>query len=384
MSEIGRILIFAGAFGTVSILLNVYALKDWIKLRDWKFWLLSLALGCSPIFYRFLDRWGLDIYPASGLSLVWLGLVTLYFFIGIIFDGIQFLVAKFRKAFFFKSTRYLKVLIVLILGIWGLLEPYWLQVHEFKLMHPKIHEPIKIIHLSDWHFNQVTRNSRIKPISEIIQKYDPDLIVATGDMIDGNMALFMEWAKPLSEWRTPYGKIAIFGNHEYYHNISQAREFLENSGFTLLVDESLQLREDFVILGLDDPERRLIDKNYKNLNYELLSTLPSKPFRLVLKHKPVFSKEWFDKFDLALCGHTHGGVFFPVRWVQKYLFIGPGGLYRRGNSFIFVSHGIGTGGPPMRIGAPPDLAFWEIRPGPSIDISQSSYRSWIGPKPKLH
>ena len=68
------------------------------------------------------------------------------------------------------------------------------------------------------------------------------------------------------------------------------------------------------------------------------------------------------KFDLMLSGHLHGGLYFPIgELILKRFYIAHQGLTKIDGSFVHVSKGVGTGGPPMRFFTPPDVAIIEIK-----------------------
>ena len=55
--------------------------------------------------------------------------------------------------------------------------------------------------------------------------------------------------------------------------------------------------------------------------------------------------------DLQLSGHTHGGQFFPATLVPKIIYEKDWGYLKKDNFQLIVSSGVGTWGPPIRIGS---------------------------------
>ena len=82
---------------------------------------------------------------------------------------------------------------------------------------------------------------------------------------------------------------------------------------------------------------------------------------IVLNHQPYNLDELAGKnIDLSLSGHTHHGQFFPVNLVTNLIYeVSRGYLYKNG-THVYVSQGIGTWGPPVRIGNKPEIVNLRI------------------------
>ena len=116
-----------------------------------------------------------------------------------------------------------------------------------------------------------------------------------------------------------------------------------------------------IIVGVDD----LAGKRYglaPNVSEKaLLSKLPRKYFTLLLKHRPHLNEAEGGLFDLQLSGHTHKGQIFPFSLIVKLFYPYFNGLFSLGNnSYIYVSRGTGTWGPPVRFLAPPEVTVIEL------------------------
>ncbi len=226
--------------------------------------------------------------------------------------------------------------------------------------------PIRIVQVSDIHLGLLVGKRRLGAILERVREARPDLLVATGDMLDA----VGDHLEPLMMmWRdvSPrLGKYAVTGNHEYFTGIPGALAFLEGAGFRVLRDETL------VIPGVAN----LIGEEYR-----APAGLPGSPMRrrslaelvregepglftLVLKHLPSGFEEDAAPLGvgLQLSGHTHDGQMFPFRWLVRLSFRHVAGLFRQGDSLLYVSRGTGTWGPPLRFLAPPEVTLIELVP----------------------
>jgi uncharacterized protein len=157
------------------------------------------------------------------------------------------------------------------------------------------------------------------------------------------------------------GKYAIFGNHEYYYGFKDAAEVYKAAGFKLLRDEIYSF-DGISLIGADD--KNALRFNLKLADeLELLMKAPLNNFRILLKHQPKFDLKALPYFELMLSGHTHGGQFLPLGLFAKILFPYFRGMYDLGeNRFIYVTRGVGSWGPPVRILSPPEITIIELHP----------------------
>ena len=159
--------------------------------------------------------------------------------------------------------------------------------------------------------------------------------------------------------RAPLGVYGCLGNHEFYSRApDEITKRLEDAGIRILRNESLSLSHrgsKFSLLGIDDVGH---GDNFA----AAMSGNSTNDFKILLSHKPYFFPKAAEaKIDLVLSGHTHGGqvVFVkvgdfalaPATFVSKYV----AGLYDIGDSFMYVSRGVGTIGVPFRINCPPEV-----------------------------
>jgi len=236
---------------------------------------------------------------------------------------------------------------------------------------PRSISRIRIVQLSDIHLGLMIREERLREILRIVERARPDLLVSTGDLLDGRLSRRDE----ASNYRTlsamfaainaPAGKFAVNGNHEYYAGLDRSLKITEACGFRILRNEAVTLSNGLVISGSDDPawERMNLPRPPGPDERELLRSLPANRFRVHLKHRPVVESRNEGLFDLQLSGHTHHGQIFPFYLVTELFFPLCGGTIHLANgSMIHVSRGTGVWGPPIRFLAPPEIAVIDIVP----------------------
>lgn len=219
---------------------------------------------------------------------------------------------------------------------------------------------VTIVQVSDVHLGLIVRERRLDAMLEEIRKARPDLLVSTGDLVDGQMDTLIEMADKLSGLKPRYGKIAVTGNHEFYAGIESALDFTRRAGFTVLRGEAIEVGKHLIVAGVDDPagQRFGIQSIPEST---LLKKIDRERITLLLKHRPVVQKNSVGFFDIQLSGHIHKGQIFPFGLVTRIMYPVSTGYTRLAeSSALYVSRGTGTWGPPIRFLAPPEITVIEL------------------------
>jgi len=217
---------------------------------------------------------------------------------------------------------------------------------------------IRIVQISDVHVGIIIRNSRLTPILDAVRDARPDILVSTGDLLDGELDNIMQDAGRFAAIKAPYGKFAILGNHEYYAGLDRSIGFTKASGFQLLRDDITQAAG-ITIYGEDDITGRRSGYSQKKQSFDKALSEKHDGFVLLLKHQPHIKTG--ANFNLQLSGHTHGGQLFPFGLLVKIYFPKIYGLHTLGeNKLLYISRGTGTWGPPVRVFAPPEIAVIDL------------------------
>ncbi|MCX8075773.1 MAG: metallophosphoesterase [Aquificaceae bacterium] len=373
---------FIPLFLTVFIFMHIYTFLRFFKPAISKTHLRLLALVpfslgfFSPFVWRYADAHASPqiAYITALLGLFWLGFLFYSFFIGLFVDlyrGLVFLSKKFLHINPLPTPSHRTALLVVLtisltLSAYSHYETLNLRVERFTLETdklPKGVERIRILHTSDMHLGPVMGMDKIRLVMDVYRREKPDMVVSTGDLVDGNMRNKLHLAGALSEMRPPLGKYAVLGNHEYYRGVEQAIDFMQRAGFKLLRGEVVYLEEhNLTIVGMDDRDCRFFQKCTSTLSdTALLQKASKESFVLYLKHRPELEKQAYGLFDLMLSGHTHGGVYYPVgKLVLTKMFLADRGFHKLSHGYLYVSKGVGTGGPPMRLFSPPDVAIIDL------------------------
>lgn len=336
-------------------------------------WLLLMVF--APILTRQLERPGLE--PAAAvmayIGYTWMGLLVLFFCISIVIDVLRlfiFLTGLLTSKNFSSVTgvslyHFLAPFVMSVcIVIYGFFEAADIRTERITIETSKIPEEIgrfKIVQISDVHLGIMIGEGKLKKILEIVKREEPDLLVSTGDLVDGEMCNLTGVVNLLREIDPPYGKFAVTGNHEFYAGLDKALAFTEDAGFTILRQEALTVGGFLNVVGVDDGEAKRFGGTRGVSEKELLSGLPQENFTLLLKHRPNLGKGSLGLFDLQLSGHAHKGQIFPFGLVTGAIYPTDDGCLKLENgSYLCVSRGAGTWGPPIRFLAPPDIMVIEL------------------------
>jgi hypothetical protein len=221
---------------------------------------------------------------------------------------------------------------------------------------------MRIALIADMHVGLFSRPSRLQQIFATTNALAPDVVLLAGDLVDDDpyyMPKLLNGARALA-FSIPV--IAVLGNHEMYGDPFAIIDSLRGTRVRLLVNEGLPLRG-LWIAGLSDYAAQS-----EALNPDFEAALAGRPpavFPIVVAHQPrAFPEALRRGLPLTLCAHSHGGQFGfrRLRWSLAGLFLPYHmGLYRRGESQVYVNTGTGYWLLPWRIGVTPEITLIELR-----------------------
>jgi predicted MPP superfamily phosphohydrolase len=333
-----------------------------------------LAMILAPVIVHYSEKLGLELFARimAHIGFIWGAILFLFFSASVVID--LYRLAVYLSGLIFQrdysaislSTRYsffIALFLSLCISFYGYFEARNIRTERILIKTSKLPAKIgilKIVQISDVHLGLMVREERLNRILDRVKAEQPDILVSTGDLLDGQVCRLNGLEELLKEVRPRYGKFAITGNHEFYAGIENARCFIENAGFTFLRGEGVTIAGIINIAGVDDPAGKIY--GVRDISErELLSGLPREKFTLFLKHRPLVDKTVIGLFDLQLSGHIHKGQIFPFTLVTALLYpINSGRLDLPNNSLVYVSRGSGTWGPPIRFLAPPEVTAIEL------------------------
>jgi predicted MPP superfamily phosphohydrolase len=217
---------------------------------------------------------------------------------------------------------------------------------------PELNE-LKIVQISDLHVGPTIKKDFVERVVEQTNALNADILVFTGDMVDGSVSSLAKDVAPLAKLTATYGKYFVSGNHEYYSNYILWEKKIKELGFTVLNNENTVIDVDgkkILLAGVTDYTAETILPNQKSDPLKAFTNAPNDSFKILLAHQPKSAFKAKDiGYDLQISGHTHGGQFFPGNFLARLDQPFIAGLYHYGNMQIYVNTGTGYWGPPLRL-----------------------------------
>jgi len=230
---------------------------------------------------------------------------------------------------------------------------------------PRALDGFRIVQLSDLHIGPLLDRRFAQSLAERVGALAPDLVVVTGDLVDGSVRRLGDEVAPLAALRAPHGVFFVTGNHDFYSGADDWVARMTDLGWRALRNEWVAIdvgEAGFDLAGVDDHHGKLVQPGAgEDLERALAGREPARPV-LLLAHDPgSFRRASQMGVDLQLSGHTHGGQIWPFRWMVRATVPWVAGLYPVGASVLYVSCGTGFWGPPMRLGAPAEITELVLR-----------------------
>lgn len=255
---------------------------------------------------------------------------------------------KLRRGYYFGSV----IFIIFFMG-WGYYNYRTPVIVEKDIVIHKTAGDMKglrIVVASDLHIGIVSDKEVLQRYIDMIMAQKADVIFLPGDIIDFDLAPLVNerMADDLNKLNAPYGVYACTGNHEYYADGGDKIGWLrEKTNIVLLQDTVVKVADSFYVAGREDPRSPNPPLALARILKGTDKDLPV----FVLNHRPDdLNEEVENGADAAFYGHTHDGQIFPVNYALKLWFELSYGYKHKKETHLFVSSGLGVGGPEYRIG----------------------------------
>lgn len=224
--------------------------------------------------------------------------------------------------------------------------------------------PLRIAFASDFHAGPTTPHALLDAAVDALAAAQADLLLLGGDFVSLRASYAPRLVSRLADVPAPLGRYAVLGNHDYWADAPAIAAMLEQAGIEMLTNRGVRLPPPFdpvILSGLDDHTSGEPDA--------AAAFSEDAPVRVVLMHAPSSLLDIGERrFDVALCGHTHGGqVALPD---GRPLLVACGRLSRRfsagrfdldGGRTLLVSRGVGCTILPLRLNAPASITLVTIR-----------------------
>jgi predicted MPP superfamily phosphohydrolase len=258
------------------------------------------------------------------------------------------------------------------------IEPHWIGIshlHVKLLGLPRPLEGVTVAQLTDLHRSTLVSRSYLERCVRQASALKPDLIVFTGDYLthgrserassvyadDDPAELVRDCATCMAQAKARYGVFASLGNHDHWYDAAAVTRAIESAGIPVLRNKGTTVK----INGAPLPVVGLGDLWTEGVNQPAAFAGVETP-AIVLMHNPDGFENWSQPGNhLILAGHTHGGQVnlplvgapvVPSLYGQKYV----QGLFRRGDTTMYVNRGIGVIWPGVRFNCPPEIAVFHL------------------------
>lgn len=352
--------------------------------KSWFMILWLIVMTVLPLFVRAAEQFKLEKVAAlfAWPGYLWMGFLFILCSILFFLDLLHIIYHLVFKYFLRRLPNYISIrnscIFAIILAFCTSLYAY-IEAGQIRTEHVVIRSSklppniskIRIVQISDLHIGLLLKKVRIKRVLAKVMEAKPDIFISTGDLVDGKLnrdfaiSALNSSAALLATISAPYGKFGVIGNHEVYAGLPQAIEFSTAAGFTMLRNQSTELKCGITVSGIDDLAVNPKNTNKPEMETALLNSAPQNTFNLLLKHRPDILAKSDGKFDLQLSGHVHGGQIFPFNFLVTLKHPIPCGTSTTpAGSQIHVSRGTGTWGPPMRLFVPPEVTIIDVIASP--------------------
>lgn len=328
----------------------ILRLCDWLGLDGWTTAAIFVPLFFSQIVARLYLRhanYGLVFWLRRAADL-WLGISPLLL--------CMLLVAEIPVALGWIAAPIAATVLIVVAGAllaYSVVNAFSPSVVTVALASGKLDAPLRFAQITDVHIG--SRSSAfLARVMRQVNSLDVQFLCITGDFID-YPGITEEQLSPLRSCAVPI--YFCLGNHERYEDLDDILQRLARLGVIVLRTETA-LHGPVQLIGIDDSE------NPAQVERELDKVeIDPRRFVLLLYHRPRgLSAAAKAGVDLMISGHTHNGQIVPFNLVVGRVFEQVVGLFREGQTQLYVSPGTGTWGPVMRLGSRGEVTLFDIQP----------------------
>lgn len=214
-------------------------------------------------------------------------------------------------------------------------------------------EIINAVLISDIHLSTINNDRFARMITNKINSLNPDIILFGGDLVDDRASYLRRngIGKSFKFLRAKYGIYGITGNHEYINGIEGCISYMEELNIKVLRDSMVNVSDKFILAGREDRAKSQFGDGKRKELGEILGNTDHLPV-ILLDHTPFGLEDAVNNnVDLQLSGHTHHGQLFPINYITFAIYEASQGYLKKENTQFYVSSGVGTWGPPVRLGS---------------------------------
>jgi hypothetical protein len=352
---------------------SVLFLAHWFLFHTWAaFWwplsaTASLALRAAIFLLAcsFISAALLGFYHANWLvkllyrvAAIWLGLLNFLFLAACLCWFTSYALELLRIPVNRPLLAAALLGLALLVSVYGLVNASFIRIRHVPVQLSGLPEQWRgrtALVASDLHLGHIHGAGFSRRIVALAARLKPEIIFFPGDFFDGSHSGAATMAEPFRALAPPFGSFFSTGNHDEFGNAAHYCAVLTGVGIRVLANEMVNV-DGLQIAGVTDGDSGYAVRLRAAL--EGMNLIPGQA-SILLNHTPnrlpIVEQAGI---SLQISGHTHGGQLFPFTWFTRRAF---GqftyGLHRFGKLQIFTSSGVGTWGPPMRVGTSSEVVL---------------------------
>jgi uncharacterized protein len=340
----------------------------------WMFWLLAATYVAGRILERIYLGFASDVLVWTGSF--WLGAMLYFFLLVVLFDLLrlshqlipwfpQFVLDNWAKTKQIALAGSITLVALLLIG--GHINTRFTAVRKLDIQIDKqageLNE-LNVVLMSDIHLGTLIGNGQFRGVVDKAMALQPDIILLAGDILDEDLApvIRQNIGETLVRLEAPLGVWAVLGNHEHIGGSAAAQEYLEGYGLKILRDSVVKIDNSFWLVGRDDRDKQRFTGRPRKPLEELMQQVDTASPVILMDHQPFYlEKAAALGVDLQVSGHTHHGQMWPLNYITRAMYTVSQGYSEIDGMHVYVSNGVGTWGPPVRVGNRPEIVHIRIR-----------------------
>lgn len=355
---------------------------DWPRRIRWSIGI-AIAVLLLLFFGGWRSLWAPVLSPAVARPLAWVGMSWLAFglylalgllVVALVAGGLMLRGREQSKPARVRVNRIGSIAAVVVAAAvtaWGTVAASDPQVSTWEVSAadlPAEFDGTRVVVLSDMHIGAVHGEDFLRKIVDLANAEEPHLVILAGDLIEGSPDRYGDQLAPLADLDAELGVFAVTGNHEFISFEPQAWiDRWEALGITVLQNESATVERDgaqIVLAGVHDVAATDFSDDFATDPEAALEGTSPEDFILYVAHQPsqALDAQGYG-IDLQVSGHTHGGQLWPMDGLVALAQPMVDGEAMVGDVRVITSRGAGTWGPPVRVGAPPEIPVITLRAG---------------------
>lgn len=335
----------------------------------------TIAVLAALFFGGWRSLWSPLLSPDAARPLAWVGMIWLafglYLALGLLVVAAAAGIAHLRGSASgaLRANRIGSLVAIGIAAVtttWGVADAANLRTNHYEVYSdqlPSQFDGTRVVVLSDLHIGAVNSDWLAEQAVTIANSAEPDIVILAGDLVEGSPLRYGHQLAPLADLQAPMGVYAVTGNHEFISGDAPAWiEIWEQLGITVLQNESVTISADGANLHIAGVHDAMGSGSQRTDPAAALAAVPVDEFVLYLAHQPSQAHDAQDLgVDLQISGHTHGGQLWPMHLAVMAVEPMLSGQAMVGDIEVVTSRGAGTWGPPVRVGAPPEIPVITLR-----------------------